>query len=803
MRKIFNKIILAIILLPVFTLFTNITFGWGQIANAVEPTVKLQSVFTSDIKVKDVKTVGNIGFLWGEDGKVYWHYQNVSISMQPDLEFIPTPTEFLLEEGEQIRDIVGSGNDVFVITNKNTYAIGNNRYGNLGLDELKIYLEFTKINIPGIIKIKTKGNSTWFITEQYTYAVGSNSYGELGIGSTNAVTSPQQVKVVEGVKDIITQSNRTWFITNTDTYAVGINGSGSLGIGVEGSISTPQKVVVSNVKKIYTNDENYKYDSNELKETYFLTTDGEVYACGWGYLGVGESSTSTLLEPKIITKHIEEPIIDIATYGEHDNIMITENNTYKWGYNSNDVPTAINILKDKKVVKITSDNEYHCCITEEGGIYNIYQYNSSDKIVTEYTDDILRNDIYVKDGQLYWTASEQTVNTPYINKIEKNTYEYRSGDFEYVYIHTVEGLYSVELNHANLKYSDRTHFYVDGPYLGANLASQISEEIWLGKNGEAYAYKTNRDPFILIGKVGEGIESYKDGYYFGLDGTVYMVEHKYTGNDGEYQNYFTELIKVGIQPWPRKDKVIIEDLASSAVVRYAFSTSDTYEGVTLEEWKMYDKDSGELLLNPPASGIYYLHIEITQDDTIYKYVFGPYEVKLNGDTINAGTSKTDYAYMSADMRIPDAMTATFNVIFTPPQDIFLTNTLNADPKRMFFGIIKNGNINIKVYDSAGNDISDRMDSGYVYEIYKNGVFVGHVSDNYLFTKRDEGAMSDNVYILKLNVGGANLFTGVGNQYKLEFNGMSGYDSVTMQNLVPINTHKFTLNVYVTELPNLT
>ena len=219
----------------------------------------------------------------------------------------------------------------------------------------------------------------------------------------------------------------------------------------------------------------------------------------------------------------------------------------------------------------------------------------------------------------------------------------------------------------------------------------------------------------------------------------------------------------------------------------------------MDEWMEYDKASKTILLDPPSDGTYYIHMEIVQGGKTYTYKFGPYEVTLEQNS----TSNNDYAYISADMRVPDGMGPTFNIVFTPPADMFLSQELVTDPTKMFLGIVKNGNIDVKVYDSLGNDITNNIAFDYVVEVYKNGQYVSNISNNYLFTKRDEGATSDNVYILKTVIGGNNLFAGVGNQYKVEFNGLKGFDSVTMQNYIPVNTHKFVLNVYVTELPNVT
>ena len=803
MKLFSNKIKFLITILSITTIFT---LGC-QIANAAEPSVLLQKTFTWDTKVKDIKVFGDTAFYYGEDGKTY--YGNyVCHTTLGESGISSTATELILGEGETVKKIVGEDNKVFVITEEgHVYARGNNSLGLLGLPELETYGALTKVEaLIGVENVITTTDKTWFITSTGVYGVGENSGGELGIGSTTDTTILTKVGTVSGgVTNIITNYCRTWFLTAKEAYATGENSSGSLGVGHNTStVTTPEQVQgVTNIIDVQTkNDPSY----GQCNETVFLTANGEAYNCGAGYLARGWSGVVST--PVIISDNIEEKINKIIL---HSNIryMISDKAIYYFGDGFSGIENfAIegNVVEIQKL-KMTGINvrESDFLITDKNKVYKVPNYESyKSSIYLDEIDSVVCVDgaysdmyfLYTIDDYLYIKESFSNIvfeTGKQVKNLNNNSVFSitPSSGTKRIYIKNIDGVYVYDAyKYKSGRNPEYTFVEKIEDYDGV---APINNYAWLGYSGVLYEKTIGSSSNTPVERIGDGICEYKNGYYYGLDGTIYSLV--YTGV-GEPQ-----LQKVGIRPYPRKEGIIIDDLESEAVVRYAFSTADTYEEVLAEEWNIYNKNSGQILLNPPTSGIYYIHMEITQDDTIYKYMFGPYEVTLNGDTI-ASSGKTDYAYITADMRIPDGMTATFNVVFTPPSDIFLSQELSTDPDRLFFGVIKNGNINIKVYDSAGNDISDRMDAGYVVEVYKNGVYVGPVSDNYLFTKRDEGAISDNVYILKLNVGGANLFTGVGKQYKLEFNGMKGYDSITMQNLIPINTHQFVLNVYVTELPSL-
>ncbi len=169
------------------------------------------------------------------------------------------------------------------------YACGDNNYGQLGIDlvEEEIYIPEKVIIKEKIKDIKTHYWQTYFITfNGKVYACGDNYYGQLGIDSTDdEILMPQKILIEEKIKYIKVYRYQAYFITfDSKVYACGYNKYGQLGIGsTKYKIHMPQKVLIEEkIKDIKI----YDY------QTYFITFDGNVYACGDNahrQLGIGSA----------------------------------------------------------------------------------------------------------------------------------------------------------------------------------------------------------------------------------------------------------------------------------------------------------------------------------------------------------------------------------------------------------------------------------------------------------------------------------------------------------------------------------
>lgn len=821
------KLFIKRMFLIVFTFFII-----NNLVLADEPTVKLEKTLVDGVKIERTETVGDYSFLYSSTGEVYYRANTADA----DDGFISGVSsgdcvELVLDDNEEIEDILLYGTTVFIKSN-----IGN-------MYEIKGIGNIVKATDIKDIVYDNEGNGYLISNEGYLILNRANSTvlktddGTPIIGVRKIVNG----KYTTGTQTMTSHSQR-WYITDDKTYFAGkANTNNRSGTGLEVATEyTEQDSFTAEVKNVTDVKDVYKLQN----EVYFLTNSGELYACGIGILG------SSYSEP---TK-IQSDVIKLVTYNVASGsnggyfkrkLIITNDNTYICGYSqhdlfSDDELTSLNIKgSDIKEVKVAEYQFY--IITKDGKIILISDLTkpstfNSDGSVATWGDTQLRQVVANGVDDYKWVGDlliYRIDNTLYYlgGRIVKQTYSPKKYIFDSFYN---ESFATVALDYKILPYNTirvGRYTHIGGIYLDVqeesnvycyyfdmttnksnkdivtksvlyssigNVDKSFGEGVYLDKKGFLYwlneKRKINGD-YIIKDGVGE--------YYVDYAGALYEIGIYYDRNDGDYSNggaYYYFLRKISAKPYPRKDRVIIDNLDESATVRYAFSTSDTYEGIKQDEWEYFDKENGYILLNPKSNGLYYIHIEITQDATQYKYVFGPYTVSLQG---SGSTSSDSYAYISGDMRIPDGMAPTFNIVFTPPSDIFLDNELNVDPNRLFMDIINKGLLSLKVYDSSGNDISSNIGYVYVSEIYKNGVHVSDATNNYLFTKRDAGALADNMYILRLTVGGDSLFTGVSKSYRVEFNGIGGYDSVTMQNFIPINTHKFALNIHVTELPNLT
>ncbi len=160
------------------------------------------------------------------------------------------------------------------------------------------------------------------------YGCGNNSYGHLGTGLYSGVIHiPQKVLIEEKIKDIKSDYNQTYFITfDNEVYACGNNHDGYLGIGSDSDFELiPQKVLIEEkIKDIIA----LKYN-----QTYFITIDDECYACGnnaCGQLGIGSYDKVVYIPQKVL---IEEKIKDIKLIYYRTYFITNNNKVYACGDN--------------------------------------------------------------------------------------------------------------------------------------------------------------------------------------------------------------------------------------------------------------------------------------------------------------------------------------------------------------------------------------------------------------------------------------------------------------------------------------
>ena len=235
------------------------------------------------------------------------------------------------------------------------------------------------------IKIKDVIDGQYYLTEDgKVYVIGSNTNGKLGLGHTNTVSIPTQITALNGVvvKQIISSSNSTWYLTqNGEVYVSGYNYNGLFGVNTSDNVTTATKVsALAGKVVIEIISSNYN--------TWYLTEDGSVYACGRnldGVLGVGTTSkTIKATQVKGIEGLVVKKIVTdkFSTY-----YIIKDGSVYASGNNgcgqlgigsTTDASKATKVkgldgVKIKDITAVMTNNSFDqgvtYFITEEGKVY--------------------------------------------------------------------------------------------------------------------------------------------------------------------------------------------------------------------------------------------------------------------------------------------------------------------------------------------------------------------------------------------------------------------------------------------------
>jgi len=285
------------------------------------------------------------------DGKVYGVGQNNYGQLGLDHKISPQTTikeiTFFNEIGIAITQIAsGENHTIFLASDGKVYGVGQNNYGQLGLDggtsstpESTIQ-EITFLNDKNITQIACGANHTIFsASDNKVYSCGYNENGQLG-RSVDSLTPSHQIHEITyisgtNIKQIACGNNNTMFLANDGSiYGCGLNENGQLGLENTDTISTPQEI-----EYFSNNTITIKQIACGENHTIFLASDGKVYGVGqnnYGQLGLdgGTSSTpeSTIQE---ITFLNDKNITQIACGANHTIFSASDNKVYSCGYNEN------------------------------------------------------------------------------------------------------------------------------------------------------------------------------------------------------------------------------------------------------------------------------------------------------------------------------------------------------------------------------------------------------------------------------------------------------------------------------------
>ena len=176
-------------------------------------------------------------------------------------------------------------------------------------------------------------------------ACGYNGYGQLGNGNTTDQASPVTVLNSDNtVIDIATFGSNQYTTcqmlkSNQAVYAWGYNDYGQVGDGTTTARSTPA-VVGTSVIKLLSDGQTCHY-SGHLSQSFMITTDGRLWACGYNmdgtYCATGSTANSiTWFNPVLMP--YDEVVIDLGHFNTNDNgrvflALTAKGNVYAWGYN--------------------------------------------------------------------------------------------------------------------------------------------------------------------------------------------------------------------------------------------------------------------------------------------------------------------------------------------------------------------------------------------------------------------------------------------------------------------------------------
>lgn len=160
------------------------------------------------------------------------------------------------------------------------------------------------------------------IKSNETYAWGNNNFGELGLGHNDNITEPQLLICPDGghwTKFICGLTHTVGITSLENVYTWGSNEFGQLGLGTDKYFyNTPQ--LLSPPDK----DSWYKFSCGG-EVTFALTLCGEIYSWGFNRNGdLGLSSKKDVRTPTRLTLPTTDPIKDMQC-GSHHMVMLTEN----------------------------------------------------------------------------------------------------------------------------------------------------------------------------------------------------------------------------------------------------------------------------------------------------------------------------------------------------------------------------------------------------------------------------------------------------------------------------------------------
>jgi alpha-tubulin suppressor-like RCC1 family protein len=272
-------------------------------------------------------------------------------------------------ESLTIQQIVSTDDSKFyIMATGEVFACGKNKFGQLGIGNTENQPSPVKLSLPAVSQIAAGYSdlNTFFLTKTgEVFACGSNEHGSLGIGN-NIENQSSPVKLsLPAVSLIVTNDFYAFFLTQTnEVYVCGSDECGQLGVGIYNDgmaiCTSPIKLILPAVSQIETDG----------SSTFFITTTGEVFACGYnkGQLGIGNSmyqhfpvKLSLPAISQIVFNYLDNlSVFFLTTIGE---VFACGDNKYRqlgiWNTENQHSPVKLSLPVVSQIVT----NVWNCCST--------------------------------------------------------------------------------------------------------------------------------------------------------------------------------------------------------------------------------------------------------------------------------------------------------------------------------------------------------------------------------------------------------------------------------------------------------
>ncbi|BDR53795.1 hypothetical protein KIM372_17020 [Bombiscardovia nodaiensis] len=360
----------------------NPTYGPAAGGNDVtitppfKTTIKFKQIFVGEVHTIALDAEGN-AWAWGQNA--YGNLGNGTTTNNV-YSYSALPSRVLTPPGVQFKTIsVGGMSNLAIGNDGNTYAWGENSSGQLGVgstDNLNTpVLVTTPSNVKFIAVSAGRTHSLAIGNDGNTYAWGNNTYGQLGDGTTTNHYVP--AKVDTGIR-FTTISTGYFFSLALDqygkAYAWGSNSGytrtvGVLGVGDTTSPRilrpTPVAGTSTHFKTVSASTFQYNFSVGISKD------DGNTYAWGENDHGqLGDGTTSNRNSPVRVLAPV--PFTDIKAGGWHVLALGTDHQVYAWGWNSDFYQPSSGLIGDGSII----DRHTPVKVSQPTGVAANYQITS-------------------------------------------------------------------------------------------------------------------------------------------------------------------------------------------------------------------------------------------------------------------------------------------------------------------------------------------------------------------------------------------------------------------------------------------